>query len=173
MPLRKTLERKPLADPDVWDFLHDRYPSNSEPYNFEVFSLLGDSRKLESLWREYRSEILPAYVQNHSGRRPSLWYQFDSPRQQDMGTDAIYEGTLPAYRRIIQGDDFPTFCVWRYKGVPVIHSDKDILVENECSFLRRYNLLTEEEIERLQPEDFEKVESFHSILSARMKIKPY
>jgi len=173
MPQKKIVDKKPHTDKDILSFLRDEYSDKTAPFNFSVFMLLNKPEKLQKLWDTYKAEILPSFIERFPGKRLSLWYSFDAPRQQDMGTGAIYEGTLPVYRRIIQGNDFPTFCVWRYKGVPVLHSDKDILVENECSFLRRYNLLTIEEEKKLRPEDFEKPESFFAILDERKTIRPY
>ena len=169
---RKTRDVTTLTDP-AQKFLKDEYDSNSD--NFEIFLLDGPHAKdiLQRAWYDHKENILSDWISKRPGTRPSLWYQFTSPRQANMGTDFCLEGKLPAYRRVIQGEAFPTLCTWRYKGIAMIHSDADILVESECSFLRRHTLLTTDEAKKLKPEDFEKTESFFSILEERKRIKPY
>jgi hypothetical protein len=181
MPLRKTLERKPLADPDVWDFLHDRYPSDSEPYNFEVFSLLGDSTKLESIWCEYQSEILESYISKYPGKRVSHWWTFDGP-QVEVKWPGVSRITEP--RRLISGYCFLPWANKKalkpnyYKAIPNVSKIFDVYdlnepayFESEASYLQRHGLLLKNE-SQLTEHAFAPV-NFLDVMMERRALRPY
>jgi hypothetical protein len=73
------------------------------------------------LWEQNRDDFLPAFIGKNPGRRPTPWWQWDSPRH-DTGTGAWFE-PLPIPRQRIGGIGTPKHEVLSYvpqfdRGIP-------------------------------------------------------
>lgn len=182
MPYKKPVEKKPHRNDEIWKFLSDEYPGDAEPYSFDVFMLL-DSSELQKLWDEYKDEILESYISKFPGKRPSLWWTFSGPMIEVNWPGVIY---IVEPRQKISGyfylpwTDGKSLKPWYYKGIPVASGlfdmydfEKDMAYfEAEATYLKRHELLTEDEERRLTDGDF-KPQGADEILFERSKIKPY
>ncbi len=81
------------------------------------------SRGPGELWREFRAEYLPLFIEKNPCRRLLPWWEWDAPRQPDRGSGWFYEGKLPEPRRRLGGVGTPDFEVLNYvpefdRGIP-------------------------------------------------------
>lgn len=124
----------------------------------------------KDLWETHKADFLPFFIEEHPGRRPFAWWQWDAPRQADQCSGAFWEGTLPEPRRQVSGSQLVSrgSYVPRYEyGVP-IHLGYDEanppFFESQAAYLQRYGLLISTEQKKLTPKDLEP-ESIEDILS--------
>jgi hypothetical protein len=171
MPKRKVLTKKVHCLPDIWGYLNDE-DLPADGWTFDIFDLCGDPEKEETLWKEYRDEILETWIKSKPGTRPSLWWAYNSPKQPDTGSGWFFEGKLPELRRA-ENDEELDETIWSYLGVPVCNYSEEIYFESQASYLKRHNLLTPAEKRILTEKDFSKAEALSQILAERLRIKPY
>lgn len=163
MPIKKTIKKREKCDPDIWAYLNDEYEGKS----LEVFLIEGSKSERESLWNEYRDEILERWIDKKPGTRPSLWWEFDAPRQQ-MGIwpGCCWDGELPEPRKRLGGTGIVAWLKLNvkpcyFKGIPKLWHSIDYaalpLFESEAAYLKRYGLLSSEEMQRVKENDYEPV----------------
>jgi len=182
MPVRLTLDRKPIADPAIWKFLNDDLPGDMKDYPIQIFVLLNDPQVLRKLWNEYKPEILPRYIEKCPGRRPSLWWDFSAP-QVRVSWPGVSELSEP--RQKISGfcflpwDNGKSLKPRYFKGVPVVSGVFDIYdindpayFESEAQYLKRHGLLSKVEAEQLNNDAFQPV-SFLDVMLERRKLRLY
>jgi hypothetical protein len=110
----------------AWAYLCDADLSEHEP-GFEGWLLeFNVDNGTAALWQEHGPVILEWWMIEHPGTRPSLWWQFDAPRE-PIGTwpDCYYDGMLPLPRQRIGGIGTPKFDVFAYSpnyrsGIPTL-----------------------------------------------------
>ena len=80
----------------------------------EVLLLCCKTDALKNAWESCREEIMPEWIKKHPVTRPFGWWKFDGPRQQDQGSGAWFEGTLPEPRQRLGGIGRPASDVLAY-----------------------------------------------------------
>ncbi|MET3839036.1 hypothetical protein [Bradyrhizobium sp. OAE829] len=165
-------------------FLHDEpLPHGTE--GFEAFQLRRDCAMDDeypsnsALWEAYREEVLAAWIADHPGTRPNLWWRFDAPRSapEALGLTSEWPDKLEEPRRQLGGSSQPLYQTSAYaprfwRGIPTdwpwVGADKFNLgtpidwsdppkFESEAAYLDRHGLLSPAERRRLTADDFEPV----------------
>jgi len=116
----------------------------------------GDHAAKERAWKALRSEILPAWISERPGSRPSAWWTFDAPERRRrvdgqshpfdnqerialVNEIAAQPGTAPDYHKKLHALSY---------GVPnamTVLDDFDAEYEREFDHLDRLDLLTPDE----------------------------
>lgn len=156
MPKRKVLAKKAHCLPEVWAYLNDMDMPGGD-WEWTTFDLEGNTEDRKKLWHDYREEILPKWIQDKPGTRPSLFWEFDVPMQPKKNNGWYYDGTLPVPRKrikgVVSGGINPI--IHFYKGIPAYEPfDQDVYFESEASYLTRHGLLLPGEADRLKAADF-------------------
>jgi hypothetical protein len=174
MPTKRVpIDRAPVQlTPTEWRWLMDEPepPEEEGGDPAELFFI-----NLHGLWVDHRAMVLPLWVREHPGTRPSHWWRWDAPRAAPGTFGQIQkdlDGTpLPEPRRRLGGvgtpahegrGDFPTLG----RGIPVAWlmaplgrapaydpTDPPIF-ESEAAYLERHGLFMRGERHRLTAEDF-------------------
>lgn len=100
-----------------------------------------------ALWGAHGEEIMKVFIRDNPGRRPYYWWH-----------QHIKSGGEP---RIMLPREAAYHVVSKF-GIPCVRHDfredrSEISIESEANYLQRHNLLTEEEIKKLQEKDYHAV----------------
>lgn len=125
-----------------------------------------DGAELQQLWGQYGDEIVGEWAIRRPGSRPRCWWRWDAPRQPPgRYPRAWFDGELPEPRRRLGGrgrlwsEQFTAIVTDYEMGLPggewidVDPSDVPIF-ESQAAYLKRFNLLTADEVKHLKPADF-------------------
>jgi hypothetical protein len=115
--------------------------------------LAAHPRQIQRLWNLAKVELLPEWILERPGSRPSTWWRFDAP---------------PEHRIFIGGggaaaDQVLAYAPQFYRGLPVNWADfqegNPPRFESECAYLRRHNLLVASELKVLKAADYDATEA--------------
>jgi hypothetical protein len=129
----------------------------------------GDCEALREVWNRARGEVLGAWLKDHPGTRPAVWWRFDAPRQ-PMGRwpDCFWDGRLCEPRGFISGAGCDASLISAYMpsfafGLPACwagyEEENPPTFESQASCLQRYGLLTAGEKKVLTADDYSAVEA--------------
>ena len=171
---RQKRKRKISLGVDVWNFLSD-IALPSDGWTWDVFDLEGNRDMRAALWSEHRAAILEEWIQEKPGTRPSLFWEFDVPRQPKKNDGWYFDGTLPVPRKrikgVVSGGSNPI--IHFYKGIPAYEPfDQDDYFESEASYLTRHGLLLPGEADRLKAADF-KPQAVSKIIEEKERCRCY
>jgi hypothetical protein len=170
---RRTPEIRPKLEikQGIWDYLNDEpIPDDDSETKFAIIMLeAGDGEYLRELWTRARAEVLGAWLKDHPGTRPAVWWRFDAPRQL-LGTHdgAFYDGKLPQPRKQLSGAGCDASLISAYmpsyeSGLPTswagFEEGDPPVFEAQCEYLRRNNLLVAHELRVLTAADYEQTEA--------------
>jgi hypothetical protein len=156
-PRRAARNRRPVVTETerLWAFgeLTEEHPA------FPTITYFTSADRLTEVWETLRDDVLLAWVAEHPGTRPALWWERDAPRS-PLGTYPgwYYDGRLPLPRRRMGGTGTPAFEGLAYapefeRGVPARWAGVDPTdppsYESEAEYLGRLGLLTGHERARL------------------------
>jgi hypothetical protein len=112
----------------------------------ELFMMKDDDfrSQAEPAWKERRAELLPAFIEDHPGHRPTAWWMFDAPELRRVVSGG---GSLERRAGDWYYDSAPWGCprLWYGSNLDEVKAE----FETELIYLTRLNLLTEGELERL------------------------
>src|ERR1019366_9844751 len=170
---RKTPEARPkleIAD-CVWNYLCDiPYKDLDSETKFAIILLeAGDGEGLREVWNRARGECLGAWLKDHSGTRPAVWWRFDAPRL-PFGTwpGCFWDGRLQEPRKQISGAGCDASAISAYMptfelGLPscwaAFEEADPPVFESQAAYLRRHGLLTPHEVRVLTAADYERTEA--------------
>lgn len=161
---RQKRRRKISLGVDVWNYLND-IALPSDGWTWDVFDLEGNRDMRAALWSENREAILEEWIATKPGTRPSLFWEFDTPRQPKKNDGWYFDGTLPVPRKQIKGDTVTNDSINFYKGIPEYEPfDQDDYFESEASYLKRHGLLQCGEADRLKAADFKPQQALEIIM---------
>jgi hypothetical protein len=86
-----------------------------------------DVNTVRALWKQYRGELLPAWIKEHPGTRPHAWWEFERPKNE---LRRCLAGWLPI-------ETSPIWMGFRHHWV-----DKRTVIEPQVFYLERLKLLT-------------------------------
>ena len=95
--------------------------------------------KIEA-WSDLKDEILPDWIAEHAGSRPSAWWLFDAPGRRERTDGGIHPFDRPGYPEHLKKLAF---------GKPACHATREDFLaefEDEEDFLRRHGLLEPSEM---------------------------
>lgn len=142
---RRRRTRNKLADliPRLRDWLFDR----------RAIGPLLDCERSDELWEDHKAAVLAYWLQHHPCTRPRLWWEFDAPKElierEDSGPLCI-----PLRRRLGGAGKIDCSKVFTYHhsfiiGLPKyftgIDPDNMPVYESQAAYLKRHNLLDEDE----------------------------
>lgn len=175
---RKALKARRADIPlHVWNWLIDENPDETDEhgnFSYEIFMLEGEyvrsgsdcADKLQQLWRDVESDVLDSYIAKFPGYRPRVWWWYSAPRMASgQWLRCFWDGRLPEPRLQVSGNGstpwdagFAYVPCFEY-GIPKLWVGFDPknrpCFESQAAYLRRHNLLTQEEKRTLKPGDFE------------------
>jgi hypothetical protein len=103
-------------------------------------------RSASALWRANEATLLPVFVADHPGRRPSCWWRYSAPRQPaGRWPGWWWDGKLPEPRRRLGGIGTPAWEVLSYcplydRGIPALWvTAKDYAIQAELRATGRHN----------------------------------
>lgn len=145
-PMRLKKEQRKIPE-NIFQFLCDELPN---PYDDCDIFLLQEA-DIRKLWDELKIEIMAAWISKHPGRRPTLWWRFNSPgpRERIGGKGQLisekYPAVFQAYER-----GLPT-------GWDSIDAGDPPCFSSEAAYLDRHELLTpaEKKVLAKMPEAWE------------------
>jgi len=160
MPRKQIKKIKKVPEIDDWKKeilktgLYPETPDNFEVLHFFYSDLKSEDLKLE-LYEQIRVEFLKDWIQANPCTRPWSWWQYDCPRQKDADKGCFWHGTLPEERLHMGGgrqstmNYFPVYykSIFRYWH---FENDAPPMFESEAAFLKRLNLLTDDELQHLK-----------------------
>lgn len=147
MPYKKSINKQPKCDPDIWAWLND----NDEQIKDKFFHFMLSKQRKRELWELYREEVLEKWIETRPGTRPSLWWECDAPeaREQLRGNGLLmhekYAASLPHF-------SFGVPDLWHE-----IDEGNPPFFESEASFLARHDLLLPSELKKIKPADYKPV----------------
>ena len=165
---RRLLETRPKLEisEGVWNYLCDiPYEDLDSETKFAIILLeAGDGEALREVWGRARGEVLGAWLKDHPGTRPAVFWRFDTPHQ-PLGTHdgCFYDGKLPQPRKQISGAGCPAWAVMAHVpayslGLPTLWAGYEPsnppVFESQAAYLRRHGLLAVSEKRILTPADF-------------------
>jgi hypothetical protein len=159
VPYKRKLNRRMVLKDGYPEYLTDRLDfSDGGLKSMDLFNLQGSTSEQHELWDAYGGEVVLQWIQERPGTRPSLWWEYTAPKQPKRDKDGYFSGRLPEPRLLIDstGED-DHFHYYYFKGVEVYSIDPNVFIESEPAYLRRHNLMSDEEIRRLTAADYEPV----------------
>ena len=157
MPRRPLIRLQKLPEIQPWKIQVLRDGIYPDEQGFEALHFFYADRKHDSkkeLYKSIHEGFLGDWIEKYPCARPWAWYEYDAPRWDDPWKDCFYHGTFAEPRQHISGGKLceynyvPKF----YKGIfKYWHYTEDDLpiFESEAAYLKRLNLLTEEEEKHL------------------------
>src|SRR5664280_1874462 len=183
---RRLLETRPKLEisEGVWNYLCDiPYEDLDSETKFAIILLeAGDGEALREVWGRARGEVLGAWLKDHPGTRPAVFWRFDTPHQ-PLGTHdgCFYDGKLPQPRKQISGAGCDASAISAYmpsyeSGLPTawagFEEGDPPVFESQAAYLKRHNLLTAGELRVLTASDYKQTEALSAeceVLSASEK----
>lgn len=142
-------------------YLLDEPHPEGKRFSFELLGLLGlvpRGRHGAALWEAHKADVLAEFIRKNPGRRPALWWEFDSPeplRRRLGGTGDPVHGVPPRCGIPAEWEAPP----WPGRqggpwGTPPNPRDPPRF-ESQAAYLDRHGLLTPAERRKLTAADFE------------------
>jgi hypothetical protein len=134
-PARLKKEQRRIPE-NIFKFLKDGVRVRGD---VETFMLLNNENEVKGLWDLLKDEILSAWISEHPGTRPLLWWKFDSaePRLRIGGKGQLISELYPA---VFQDYEKGILSGWHS-----IDADNPPTFESEGSYLSRHDLLSPQE----------------------------
>lgn len=151
-----------ISEGERYVLLHGELPPRPNLWgdDWKAWDLLYDTDRCRALWSVWREELLASWITDTPGTRPYAWWLIDAPRAY---VDGIATPCAEARahvggcgRPVLQGVN--AWLVSHSRGTPFftdIDPNDPPRIESQAQYLRRFALLTFDELQRLTPAVFQ------------------
>ena len=87
---RKPRKLRKMSPPQISDDLKSYLLDGTHKKgNAEIFRLRKSPNLLKSVWKRYRTDILPGWIKENPCTRPWIWWRVDAPKKPVSGWDHV------------------------------------------------------------------------------------